>query len=178
MESVRLCPNRGGFDASGVVGIDDELEDVKDGNRIWEAHRVSSQFFQFCKLEKTSFVNGDFVSDEADLRGGSEKSVSEKEVVSNQELQISENVDVTLPVEESLAAGITGDTIKTPDKLPVFVAEQSSADQDLPPSPFYEDLSEGISGKEEDLHIFSPPDTRSSKSKRKKKRSNSKFFSW
>ncbi|KAL6955293.1 hypothetical protein U1Q18_040718 [Sarracenia purpurea var. burkii] len=116
--------------------------------------------------------------DRADLRGGSEKSVSEKEVVSNQELQISENVDVTLPVEESLAAGITGDTIKTPDKLPVFVAEQSSADQDLPPSPFYEDLSEGISGKEEDLHIFSPPDTRSSKSKRKKKRSNSKFFSW
>ncbi|KAL6966078.1 hypothetical protein U1Q18_044557, partial [Sarracenia purpurea var. burkii] len=114
----------------------------------------------------------------ANLRGGSEKSVSEKEVVSNQELQISENVDVTLPVEESLAAGITGDTIKTPDKLPVFVVEQSSADQDLPPSPFYEDLSEGISGKEEDLHIFSPPDTRSSKSKRKKKRSNSKFFSW
>ncbi|KAL6991751.1 hypothetical protein U1Q18_009862 [Sarracenia purpurea var. burkii] len=65
MESVRLCPNRGGFDASGVVGIDDELEDVKDGNRIWEAHRVFSQFFQFCKLEKTSFVNGDFVSDES-----------------------------------------------------------------------------------------------------------------
>ncbi|KAL6966077.1 hypothetical protein U1Q18_044556 [Sarracenia purpurea var. burkii] len=30
-----------------------------------EAHRVSSQFFQFCKLEKTSFVNGDFVSDES-----------------------------------------------------------------------------------------------------------------
>ncbi|KAL6955386.1 hypothetical protein U1Q18_040708, partial [Sarracenia purpurea var. burkii] len=112
----------------------------------------------------------------ADLRGGSEKSVSEKEVVSNQELQISENVDVTLPVEESLAAGITGDTIKTPDKLPVFVAEQSSADQDLPPSPFYEDLSEGISGKEEDLHIFSPRDTRSSKSKRKKKRYGLVFF--
>ncbi|KAL6991753.1 hypothetical protein U1Q18_009864 [Sarracenia purpurea var. burkii] len=75
MESIRLCPNRGGFDASGVVGIDDELEDVKDGNRIWghwlqlmfdeEAHRASSQFFQFCKLEKTSFVNGDFVSDES-----------------------------------------------------------------------------------------------------------------
>ncbi|KAL7002247.1 hypothetical protein U1Q18_003401 [Sarracenia purpurea var. burkii] len=74
MESVRLCPNRGGFDASGVVGIDDELKDVKDGNQIWghwlqlmfdeEAHRVSSQFFQFCKLEKTSFVNGDFVSDD------------------------------------------------------------------------------------------------------------------
>ncbi|KAL6991707.1 hypothetical protein U1Q18_009818 [Sarracenia purpurea var. burkii] len=99
LESVRLCPNRGGFDAFGVVGIDDELEDVKDGNRIWkrlvrlsieiltgsgkvhpepcsphghwlqlmfdeEAHRVSSQFFQFCKLEKTSFVNGDFIADD------------------------------------------------------------------------------------------------------------------